>query len=50
VSERHQPGRIKQWLNFLRKHYPEAEAAYAHLRTITEPAQITAWLETTGHP
>jgi tRNA-dihydrouridine synthase C len=50
VSERHQPGRIKQWLNFLRKHYPEAEAAYAHLRTITEPAQIKAWLETTGHP
>jgi tRNA-dihydrouridine synthase C len=44
VSERHRAGRLKQWLNFLRKHYPEAEAAYAHVRTLTHPQQIERWL------
>jgi tRNA-dihydrouridine synthase C len=43
VSERHQAGRLKQWLNFLRKHYPEAEAAYMHVRTLTSPKDINAW-------
>jgi tRNA-dihydrouridine synthase C len=43
VSERHQAGRLKQWLNFLRKHYPEAEAAYTHVRTLTSPKDINAW-------
>ena len=46
VSERHQAGRLKQWLNFLRKHYPEAEAAYMHVRTLTSPKDINAWFDT----
>jgi tRNA-dihydrouridine synthase C len=45
VSERHQAGRLKQWLNFLRKHYPEAEAAYMHVRTLTRPQDIQAWID-----
>jgi tRNA-dihydrouridine synthase C len=44
VSERHRAGRLKQWLNFLRKHYPEAQEAYLHVRTLTRPEQINAWL------
>lgn len=37
-------GRLKQWLNFLRRRYPEAELAFQALRTINEPAAITRWL------
>jgi tRNA-dihydrouridine synthase C len=50
VSERHQAGRLKQWLNFLRKHYPEAEAAYLHVRTLTHPKDIHAWFDAMPHP
>ena len=46
VSERHRAGRLKQWLNFLRKHYPDAESAYMHVRTLTNPKDINAWFET----
>lgn len=41
VEARHRSGRLKQWLNLLRRCYPEAEALYAALRTINDPAQIT---------
>jgi tRNA-dihydrouridine synthase C len=44
ISPRHQAGRFKQWLNFLRKHYPDAEVAYQELRTLTEPQRIEDWL------
>jgi tRNA-dihydrouridine synthase C len=37
-------GRLKQWLNFLRRRHPEAELAYQALRTVNEPAAITRWL------
>jgi tRNA-dihydrouridine synthase C len=37
-------GRLKQWLNYLRRHYPEAELAYARLRTVNDPSEITRWL------
>jgi len=40
VEPRHRAGRLKQWLNFLRRRYPEAEAAYAAVRTIIDPAQV----------
>ncbi|MBX3622689.1 MAG: tRNA-dihydrouridine synthase [Rhizobacter sp.] len=42
---RHRAGRLKQWLHYLRRRYPEAEAAYAELRTVNDPQQIGAWLE-----
>lgn len=37
-------GRLKQWLNLLRRTYPEAECAYNQLRTITDQQRITEWL------
>ena len=43
VSRKHRAGRLKQWLNFLRRRYPEAEAAYAVLRTVNDPTLIDEW-------
>ena len=40
-------GRLKQWLNFLRRRYPQAELAFQALRTVNEPAAITRWLAVT---
>ena len=37
-------GRLKQWLNFLRRRYPEAELAFQALRTVNQPAAISRWL------
>jgi tRNA-dihydrouridine synthase C len=37
-------GRLKQWLNYLRRHYPEAQSAYAELRTVNDPREIARWL------
>lgn len=39
-----QAGRLKQWLNFLRRNFPEAELAYQHIRTINDPKIIGEWL------
>jgi len=44
VVPRHRPGRLKQWLNFLRRRHPEAEIAYQAVRTLNDPRQIDAWL------
>lgn len=44
VVPRHRAGRLKQWLNYLRRRYPEAEAAYAQLRTVNDPSAIEAYL------
>ncbi len=43
LERRQQAGRLKQWLNFLRRRYPEAEVAYMELRTVNDPAAIDAW-------
>ena len=45
LDKRQQAGRLKQWLNFLRRKYPEAEVAYMALRTINEPELIDQWLK-----
>jgi tRNA-dihydrouridine synthase C len=37
-------GRLKQWLNFLRRRYPQAQAAYAAVRTINDPALVSQQL------
>ncbi|WP_196862915.1 MULTISPECIES: tRNA-dihydrouridine synthase [unclassified Polaromonas] len=37
-------GRLKQWLNFLRRRFPEAETAYQQLKTVNDLALIDAWL------
>jgi tRNA-dihydrouridine synthase C len=43
LERRQQAGRLKQWLNFLRRRYPEAEVAYMALRTLNDPAAIDDW-------
>ena len=44
LERRQQAGRLKQWLNFLRRRYPEAQIAYMALRTVNDPAAIDAWM------
>lgn len=44
VERRHRSGRLKQWLNYLRKRYPEAQTAFDELRLVNEPDDIEAWL------
>ena len=44
IQRQHQAGRFKQWLNFLRKHYPQAQDAFMDLRTVTQPERICDWL------
>jgi tRNA-dihydrouridine synthase C len=44
LERRSQAGRFKQWLNFLRRRFPEAEIAYQQLKTLNDPREIDAWL------
>lgn len=44
VAPRHQAGRIKQWLFYLRRHHAEAEALYDAIRTIHQPQDFDAAL------
>ncbi|NQW79609.1 MAG: tRNA-dihydrouridine synthase [Polaromonas sp.] len=37
-------GRLKQWLNFLRRRFPEAEVAYQQLKTVNDPVLVGDWL------
>ena len=48
LDARSRAGRLKQWLNFLRRRFPEAEIAYQQIRTVNEPALIDAWLAQSG--
>jgi tRNA-dihydrouridine synthase C len=45
IEPRSRPGRLKQWLNYLRRNHPEAEEAYQSLRTVNDPLQVEAWLD-----
>ena len=48
VEPRHRAGRLKQWLNYLRRRHPEAEEAYQAVRTVNDPQllelQLKQWL------
>ena len=44
LEPRQRAGRLKQWLNLLRRRFPEAEAAYQHVRTLTDQRTITQWV------
>ncbi len=44
VEPRHRCGRLKQWLNYLRGRYPEAQQAFDELRQGNDPALATRWL------
>lgn len=41
-------GRLKQWLNYLRRRHPQAEAAYAVVRTVNDPALVARHLNLSG--
>ena len=45
VEPRHHAGRLKQWLNLLRRRYAEAEALYQAVRPLTDPAAVRAQLD-----
>jgi tRNA-dihydrouridine synthase C len=44
VEPRHRAGRLKQWLNFLRRRHAAAQIAYDELRTINDARWIGNWL------
>lgn len=39
-AERHRPGRLKQWLNLLRRRFPAAQAAWEQVREVDEPVEL----------
>ena len=44
VQPTHAPGRVKQWLNLLRRNFSRAETLYQELRPLRRPAEIDAVL------
>lgn len=44
VAPRHRAGRLKQWLNLLRRRFPEAQALYDRVRTLSDPRAVEALL------
>lgn len=48
VAPRHQAGRLKQWLHYLRRAHPEAQALYQRLRTENDPQRLAAALLASG--
>jgi tRNA-dihydrouridine synthase C len=40
VVPRHRAGRLKQWLNLLRRRFPEAQTAFDRVRTVNDPALV----------
>jgi len=40
IEPRARAGRLKQWLNYLRRRYPEAQDAFAAVRTINDPLLV----------
>ncbi len=45
IQPRHHAGRLKQWLNMLRRSYPEAQTAFMALRTVNMPGEVMLWLQ-----
>ena len=44
IEPRARVGRLKQWLNYLRRRHPQAETAYQSVRTINDPLVVAAML------
>jgi len=44
LDKKSRTGRLKQWLNFLRRTYPEAETVYQDFRTCNDPTMVDMWL------
>ncbi len=47
LEQRQQAGRVKQWLQYLRRHYPQAQTAFDQVRTLTRPSDVDAWIRQT---
>ena len=45
LEPRQRAGRLKQWLNLMRRRFPEAEVAFQQVRLLTEDAAVSAWLQ-----
>ena len=45
VTPRHRAGRMKQWLNYLRRAYPEAQQAFDEMRLVHDASRIDAWIK-----
>jgi len=41
IEPKARAGRLKQWLDFLRRRHPQAEVAYATVRTVNDPRRIS---------
>ncbi len=44
LDSKSRAGRLKQWLNFLRRRFPEAEVAYQALKRVNDPVVIDDWI------
>lgn len=44
IEPRHRAGRVKQWLNYLRRRHPQAQQAYDAVRRVTQPDALAAIL------
>ena len=44
IEPRARAGRLKQWLNYLRRRHPQAEAAYTAVRTVNDPQHVAEQL------
>ncbi len=44
MAPRHRSGRIKQWLNLLRRRHPQAQAAFDAVRLTNDPEAVGAIL------
>nr|WP_248281501.1 tRNA-dihydrouridine synthase family protein [Aromatoleum petrolei] len=48
LRPQHSPGRLKQWLNLLRRNYPQAEQLFREIRAARRPPEIEAALARHG--
>jgi len=49
IEPRARAGRMKQWLNLLRRRHPEAESAFQRVRTLDDPRAVGACLLEAGN-
>jgi tRNA-dihydrouridine synthase C len=50
IEPRARVGRLKQWLNYLRRRHPQAELAYQSVRTINDPRVVAEMLGLASPP
>ncbi len=50
VVPRHRAGRLKQWLNLMRRRHPEAQTLFDAVRTVQDPVRVTEMLASLRAP